>query len=73
MKTRSRSSIAVQAKTAKKQKPNVTTKSTTKGVQKQNNSDDGPWYRMFTKGDEEYDQYMATEWGFEKVGHVLYL
>jgi hypothetical protein len=29
---------------------------------------DGPWYTMFTKGDEEYDQYMATEWGFEKVG-----
>ena len=26
-----------------------------------------PWYYMFTKGDEEYDKYMATEWGFEKV------
>jgi len=26
-----------------------------------------PWYHMFTNGDEEYDQYMATEWGFEKV------
>ena len=26
-----------------------------------------PWYRVFTKGDEEYDRYMATEWGFEKV------
>ena len=28
---------------------------------------DGPWYQIFTKGDEEYDQYMATEWGFEQV------
>jgi hypothetical protein len=26
-----------------------------------------PWYRLFTKGDEEYDRYMASEWGFEKV------
>ena len=27
-----------------------------------------PWYRiLFTRGDEEYDRYMRTEWGFEKV------
>jgi hypothetical protein len=26
-----------------------------------------PWYTVFTKGDEEYNHYMATEWGFEKV------
>lgn len=26
------------------------------------------WYNVFTKGDEEYNQYMATEWGFEKRG-----
>ena len=30
-----------------------------------------PWYHMFTKGDEEYNQYMATEWGFEKVHPLL--
>ena len=30
-----------------------------------------PWYRVFTKGDEEYDTYMATEWGFEKVHDLL--
>jgi hypothetical protein len=30
-----------------------------------------PWYHMFTKGDEEYNQYMATEWGFEKVNPLL--
>eukprot|EP00288_Rhodomonas_lens_P012323 CAMPEP_0177746388 /NCGR_PEP_ID=MMETSP0484_2-20121128/30835_1 /TAXON_ID=354590 /ORGANISM="Rhodomonas lens, Strain RHODO" /LENGTH=187 /DNA_ID=CAMNT_0019261119 /DNA_START=152 /DNA_END=711 /DNA_ORIENTATION=+ len=24
-----------------------------------------PWYHMFTKGDPEYDKYMAEEWGFE--------
>ena len=29
-----------------------------------------PWYHMFTKGDKEYDQYMATEWGFEKVKEI---
>jgi DNA-3-methyladenine glycosylase I len=29
-----------------------------------------PWYHVFTKGDEEYNQYMATEWGFEKRGDV---
>lgn len=26
-----------------------------------------PWYHVFTKGDEEYNRYMSTEWGFEKV------
>lgn len=30
-------------------------------------TNDGPWFHIFTKGDEEYDRYMATEWGFEKV------
>jgi DNA-3-methyladenine glycosylase I len=35
-------------------------------------TENGPWYRMFTKGDEEYDQYMANEWGFEKVGKRVY-
>ena len=25
-----------------------------------------PWYSFFTKGDPEYEAYMATEWGFEK-------
>lgn len=27
-----------------------------------------PWYSVFTKSDPEYNQYMATEWGFEKRG-----
>lgn len=27
-----------------------------------------PWYFVFTKGDEEYNHYMATEWSFEKRG-----
>ena len=31
---------------------------------------DDPWYRIFTRGDDEYDRYMATEWGFEKRGDV---
>lgn len=25
-----------------------------------------PWYHFFTKGDEQYDRYMAEEWGVEK-------
>jgi DNA-3-methyladenine glycosylase I len=29
-----------------------------------------PWYTKFTKGDEEYNTYMSTEWGFEKRGDV---
>lgn len=33
-------------------------------------SDDQPWYHFFTKGDEEYNHYMATEWGFEKRGMI---
>jgi hypothetical protein len=28
---------------------------------------DGPWYTVFTKGDEQYTEYMKNEWGFEKV------
>lgn len=31
-----------------------------------------PWYFMFTKGDEEYDKYMSTEWGFEKVSEDFF-
>ena len=26
-----------------------------------------PWYTIYTKGDPEYDLYMSTAWGFEKV------
>lgn len=29
---------------------------------------DVPWFHFFTKGDEEYNKYMSTEWGFEKRG-----
>ncbi|GAX14459.1 DNA-3-methyladenine glycosylase I [Fistulifera solaris] len=29
-----------------------------------------PWYTFFTKGDAEYGEYMATEWGFERRGDV---
>ena len=26
-----------------------------------------PWYNVFTKGDKEYNDYMANEWGYEQV------
>ena len=29
-----------------------------------------PWYHVFTKGNTDYEHYMATEWGFEKRGDV---
>ena len=29
-----------------------------------------PWYNVFTKGDPEYNDYMANEWGFEKHGTI---
>lgn len=29
---------------------------------------DSAWYNVFTKGDADYNRYMATEWGFEKRG-----
>ena len=33
-----------------------------------------PWYRAaFTNCDEEYDEYMRTEWGFEKVRRLSFL
>jgi DNA-3-methyladenine glycosylase I len=33
-------------------------------------SEGGPWYNVFTKGDAEYNRYMAREWGIEKRGDV---
>ena len=32
---------------------------------------DNPWYHFFTKGDAEYEAYMANEWSFEKRGDVV--
>jgi DNA-3-methyladenine glycosylase I len=29
-----------------------------------------PWYHVFTKGNADYEHYMAKEWGFEKRGDV---
>jgi DNA-3-methyladenine glycosylase I len=30
----------------------------------------GPWHLAFTKGNADYEDYMANEWGFEKRGDV---
>ena len=60
-------------------KQRTTTKSSTKGHNGGGGSGGGipagtnghvavPWFKtMFTKDDEQYFQYMANEWGFEKV------
>uniref|UniRef100_A0A7S0ADF0 DNA-3-methyladenine glycosylase I n=1 Tax=Minutocellus polymorphus TaxID=265543 RepID=A0A7S0ADF0_9STRA len=58
---------------ASKSRPRVKRSSTSAGKstskkQKTANEDASSlsWYHFFTKGDEEYDLYMAEEWGFEK-------
>lgn len=45
-------------------------KATSKKQPKQSSdgADEVPWYHVFTKGDEEYNLYMATEWSREKRG-----
>ena len=83
MKTRSSSSSSSQRETlpAKKKastKPkSQATKKPSKAVisSKKNKTTltSSKWYTVFTKGDEEYDQYMATEWGFEKVSISRFL
>lgn len=43
--------------------------STTSKKQKTTSAKDestAPWYHFFTKGDEDYERYMSTEWGSEK-------
>jgi hypothetical protein len=81
MKTRSRSSSSAKAaKKAVETKPSKKSKSIAshvdhgaKNSKKERNAtcnEHSPWYKKFTKGDEEYDTYMATEWGFEKVRSI---
>lgn len=54
---------------AKKSKTKVTKQSKTASAKQESHNDSNvPWYYLFTKGDEEYNQYMATEWSFEKRG-----
>lgn len=55
--------------TTKKDKKESTTTTKKKSTTVKENEIDPnrPWYTIFTNGDEEYDKYMATEWGFEKV------
>jgi hypothetical protein len=73
-KTRSRSTstaaAAVKPKAVTKPKLAAAKKKTSKKESSSPIDDDEnrPWYRKaFTKGDDEYDRYMGTEWGFEKV------
>mmetsp|Transcript_20293 Transcript_20293/g.57620 ORF Transcript_20293/g.57620 Transcript_20293/m.57620 type:complete len:394 (+) Transcript_20293:97-1278(+) len=57
----------------KKKTRNAKKKAETDGTEEDDGNTDNrskPWYTMFTKGDKQYDRYMATEWGFEKRGDV---
>jgi DNA-3-methyladenine glycosylase I len=58
-RTTSKSSVA--SSSPKKQKSTNVEATSSLG------NDDGekPWYHFFTKGDAEYNTYMASEWGFE--------
>lgn len=59
---------ATSRSTGSKRSPRTSGKATS--IKKQKTAiEDGPsppWYHYFTKGDEAYDRYMSTEWGFEK-------
>eukprot|EP00934_Nitzschia_sp_Nitz4_P002553 Nitzschia sp. Nitz4//scaffold139_size61406//18089//19135//NITZ4_006452-RA/size61406-snap-gene-0.9-mRNA-1//-1//CDS//3329535828//2543//frame0 len=79
-KTRSATAAATAAKSITSVKPHKAKKSpvrknkakdTKKDVPRDDTTDNGavlPWYHFFTKGDETYNEYMSTEWGFEKRG-----
>jgi DNA-3-methyladenine glycosylase I len=45
-------------------------RSTDKNDARNETEADGPWYHLFTKGNTDYEDYMANEWGFEKRGDV---
>ena len=48
----------------------ATTNSSGRSTDSSNEEETVPWYTVYTKGDAEYNTYMATEWGFEKRGDV---
>jgi DNA-3-methyladenine glycosylase I len=55
----------------KKAPPKKKPSKATKGMEppsKDIDQGDKPWYYFFTKGDAEYESYMAKEWGYEKRG-----
>ena len=61
--------LAAVSKQSSKRSSSASGGSTTSKKQKTAPAKDGtslPWYNFFTKGDEEYNRYMSTEWGFEK-------
>ncbi|KAL3919928.1 MAG: hypothetical protein SGILL_003505, partial [Bacillariaceae sp.] len=52
-------------------KTKKTTKKATSGkkdAKTSANDRNNPWYTVFTKDDEQYNEYMKKEWGFEKRG-----
>lgn len=42
-------------------------KSVVKNSKRNVDSESAAWYTVFTKGDKEYNEYMANEWGYERV------
>ncbi|KAL3928151.1 MAG: hypothetical protein SGBAC_012769 [Bacillariaceae sp.] len=74
MKTRSASSkttsklASVKKAAAKKKKTPNKAKAAAPEAVNTSKKGDGPWFDIFTKGDEEYTAYMTNEWGFETRG-----
>lgn len=55
-------------KTKQEESPSATA-GTIKAVKSSNNNETTlPWYHVFTKGDQEYNDYMSKEWSYEKRG-----
>ena len=73
-RTSKKTTNETQKEKTKKKKTNKKSNDTTKEAPTPKAIDissEVPWYtQMFTKGDVEYDTYMAKEWGYEKHGDV---
>ena len=49
-------------------KPRKSAKEKITNLPKSSSNDDEPWYTVFTKGDKQYNDYMANEWAYETHG-----
>ena len=72
MKNRSIGSVSKLSKTTRKAVKSTKTriqrnKAVVKSSKRNIDSESAAWYTVFTKGDKEYNEYMANEWGYERV------
>ena len=72
MKNRSIGSVSKLSKTTSKTVKSTKTriqrnKAIVKSSKRNIDSESAAWYTVFTKGDNQYNEYMANEWGYERV------